>query len=126
MGPEARAGVAPPGAAAASGATKTKPAASLDHLVGAGEDERRQLDAERPGGAQVDDQVEVVGPLHGDGARRLAAQDARDERRRPPAQLLVAGPVAQQAAGLGHLPPLAEERQARRERARPGPPRSPR
>src|SRR5262249_2342763 len=40
------------------------PAASVAHLVGTGEDRRRDLDAERPGGSQVDHQLELGRLLH--------------------------------------------------------------
>ena len=45
---------------------------SLDHLVGDGKESRRHLDAERPGGLQVDDELEL-GRLHDRQIGRLGA-----------------------------------------------------
>src|SRR6516164_3390753 len=63
---------------------------SFDHLVGAREQRRRHLDAERPGGLQIDDKLEFDGGLNGKVARLFALQDAIRIGRRAPK---IIGPV---------------------------------
>jgi hypothetical protein len=43
---------------------------SFDYLVGAGEERRGHFEAERLGGLQIDEQLEFVGPIDRDVARR--------------------------------------------------------
>jgi hypothetical protein len=38
----------------------------FDHLVGAGEQRRRQVDVERPGGFEIDDEFQPSGLLNGE------------------------------------------------------------
>jgi len=56
---------------------------SFDHFVGAGEDCRRQLDAQRFGDAEVDPKIELGGPFERQVAWLCAFQNAiklRDQK----------------------------------------------
>src|SRR6516164_11402809 len=74
---------------------------SLDHLVG----ERNQLvgnlDAERLGGLEVNDQLELDWRLHRQIAWCFAAQDAIEVRRRATPQICYVAAIGDQAAADG-------------------------
>jgi len=55
-------------------------ASSFDHLVGAGEERRRKLKAERLRGGQIDNQLEL-GRLLVRQYKRVSTQDYRDRRK---------------------------------------------
>ena len=49
---------------------------SFDHLVDAGEERRRHIEAERPGSLEVDDEFVLGRRLHGKVGGLLASKDA--------------------------------------------------
>ena len=53
--------------------------ASFDHLVGAGEQCGRHVDAERPRNCQIDREIELGHLLHGQVGRIRAFKDAADK-----------------------------------------------
>jgi len=58
----------------------------FDHLVGAGEQRRRNFEAERPGGDQINDEIELGRLFDRDVARLRAAQNLIDILGGPPVQ----------------------------------------
>src|SRR5262245_40888749 len=86
-----------------------RPAASFDHLVGAGEHGRRNVDAQRPRGFEIDKEVEFCRQRHRQLSSLFALHDPTDIVAGLPIGIGSAGAVADEAAGF-RLLAIAENR----------------
>src|SRR4029077_13951857 len=77
--------------------------ASLDYLVGTGEQARRDGEAERLRGLKVDEQLELDWGLDGKLARLRTLEDAIDVGRRAPIVIRRVISVGQHATGFSEL-----------------------
>src|SRR5215469_8468116 len=81
---------------------------SLDDLVGAGEDRRRDRQAERLRGLQIDNQFEPSRLLHGQVRRLFALQDTSGVSADLSKGEGDTSPVTEQAAGRGKFWPVID------------------
>src|SRR5262245_49907379 len=77
--------------------------ASLDHLVGAAGERKRDSDAERPGGLEIEDQLDFRGLHDREVSRLLALENAPGTETGQTVRLRNAASVAHQTAGGGEL-----------------------
>src|SRR5262249_17248777 len=90
---------------------------SFDHLVGAGEERRRNFEAKRPSGVEVDDQLYLGGLLDRQVGRLLAFENPPSVDAGLTIRVRDPAPVAHQAAGRGEFAKLVDRghRMAERE-----------
>src|SRR6266700_1961636 len=91
--------------------TSLRLAHSFDHLVGAGDERRRQLEAECIGGFQVDCEVELRWQFDGQVRRVRALQDSVHVAGGAPEQVRKIRPVGDESAGHHALLRLKHRRQ---------------
>src|SRR5262249_11670693 len=82
----------------------------LDYPVGNGKDARRDVELERAGGAQVDDEFEFGGLLHRKITRFLAFEDAADVNTGLAGHRQPVRPIAHQTARGWKLAPIINRR----------------
>ena len=79
----------------------------FDHLIGAGEQIVRNCKAERLGGLEIDNNLELGRPLYRQIARLRALHNLVDERSRAPEHVGKVHPISHQAAIDGEIGPPA-------------------
>ncbi len=85
---------------------------SLDYLIGTSEQGRRHFDAERLGGRQVDDEIELDRLLDRQVGRLCPAQDLIDIVAGAPVKIQEVRSIGHQTAGFGELPKTVHRRQS--------------
>src|SRR5262249_5057765 len=80
------------------------PFTSFDHLVSARGQRLPHAETERPGGLEIDRQLELGWRLHWEVGRLLALEDAVDVNRRASMWVNRIGPVGDQATGGDEVP----------------------
>jgi hypothetical protein len=106
-------GRSPSCARGASGHAAAAPSPAMnsrrfDHLVGAAEQREREREPERPGGLQVDDELDLRGLLHGEIGRLFALEDAAGISSGKAICIGRAAPITHQTTGLDELTELVD------------------
>src|SRR5262249_42098839 len=83
---------------------------SLDHLVGPGEQRRRHIEAQRLRSLEVNDEIELRGPLHRQLAGLFAFEDAARIDAGPALSVEETRTIAHQPASLWKVPSRIERR----------------